>query len=124
MRLDGLSSTRATKMPHLEERVLNHAMYVGRRLDLAWRALDYRATLWIGDAFQDPRELAADDAAELTRLLDAAPSLRFDNPAGAAAAHLQFAISVIDDERFARSRVQSAILLFVARRSFSAYRVA
>jgi acyl-CoA hydrolase len=41
-----------------------------------------------------------------------------------AAAHLRFAVSVIDDERFTRSRVQSAILLFVARRSFSAYRVA
>jgi len=117
----------ADQCPHLERRDVQAALYVGRRLEHAWRRLDLTAGQWIDDGYdvsakQGERDLrsAARRSAKLPKLCDDAGG---ELPI-AALRHLAAAGDEVNAIKVSRRAPRSMTVgMHLARRSFSAYRV-
>jgi hypothetical protein len=121
------------QMPHLESSVASHAAYVGRRLDQAWRRLEYVAMGWLEERYQDYGRCGVDietARAHATSVLDV--SHLPPDPLAHATHHLRSCGDTLAELRRClrpRTRVErrvrsTAVLMHVARRSFSGYRLA
>ena len=122
------------QLPHLRSGDHEKACYVGRRLDQTWRRLDWVATVWLADRYQEvvsEAEKASDiDVAieKVSRLPSLASADGADSLNGDAADGLDSAVRLIAGlvER-SQEHVDVrdlAITMHLVRRSYSAYRVA
>jgi hypothetical protein len=121
--------------PYLLSRNCEGTAYVGRRLDHAWRALDHLAGAWVEERYQEdgaaPTGLG-DLGAAIARARSLPPveaAIGSDSPNVVANDHLQAARAMVERLLEALSGDELhvgtvAVHLHLARRAFSAYRLA
>jgi hypothetical protein len=122
------------QQPYLRGGNLEGAAYVGRRLDHAWRTIDHLAGRWVEERYQaELGDSSGEDDLRVTA--ERARSSPLDIPEQpdelnlAASELLAEAAAAIEELRHALDSPEhavraAAVALYLARRSFAAYRVA